>query len=269
MAWTDPANEPPPDSLNPDGERYSTPYPEGLFDWQRVLFTEGARGTLSGREVAIAGMVALSGDNTTGRNCRLQEKRLVAEFGIHRSTLHRTFTKLRKAGWFEQTKKPVRVAPGQGEMARYRVAWPRLELRHDTEPDRVASSAESVRHGEADAASTVSQVEAHRVANQASPCRTGTPDVETPPTSYGPTSDEPTYPDAHSSASTTGQARAACADFITDPFDHDPDRCCCGVSRVEHELADLTPDSAGDRDVAFDAAERARRHADARRAASE
>lgn len=195
-------------------ELYNTEAPANIFDWQRVLYIELAAKRIRPQEAALAGFIALSGDGATGTNCRLDEERLVAEFGVNRATLYRWLKHLVEGGWLHQTAKPTYAGerPGQhgrkGRAARYRVAWPRLEVRHDlpggrvaevaakvrhdTPAGRVAEDPEVVRHDRSPESRVVSHSDQSRVAKPAESCRTATPDDASTPTSNAPTSNAPT-----------------------------------------------------------------------------
>lgn len=241
-----------------EDERYSG-VPENIFDWQRVLYMAAGRGLLTPRQFGLAGLVALSGDGTSGLNCRFNqelEKRLLVEFDVSRPTLQRDWSALRENGWFTQTRKPTytgkRNGKGTGRQALYRVAFPRLAMRHDSGESRVSLGSVPLRFDSPVETEVVSHPEESRVSYPAKSCLTITSENEALSTSDEPTSDEPTCPASHADASTTGQARPRLGDGHAFAADWADDALCvCGDSRVAHELEAVAPDSADDRDVNF------------------
>lgn len=200
-------------------ESYGGDYPENVFDWMRALYVALAHGQIKGPVAALAGFLALSGDGSSGENCYLDEDRFMAEFGIHRATLYRRLKVLRDAGWIEQTRLPAYTGEGSlrperlGRKAQFRVAWPRLDVRHDlpvessrtTPPDdAIRQDSESCRITPLGRETQQAVDNPSRVAIPEVSCRTTTPDGDPLPTC-----DLPTLTSGHPSALPTDRARAA------------------------------------------------------------
>jgi hypothetical protein len=179
-----------------------------LFEWLRRI-DEDPRIT---RAVgATLRRMALSGDATSGRNCRLNEDEIADALGISRRSLYRHLNSGMGLGYLRQTHKPTLVRKGKGRMARYEICFPthrriryfsaedlaaislpvnpsrvpdlRVVVAHDNPESRVPAPGGNVAHDNPS-----------RVPLSAESCDSTTPDAGTLPTSVGPTfgEDSPT-----------------------------------------------------------------------------
>lgn len=120
-----------------------------LFDFLRVLAVASYRGLMTRKQAALAQLVALDSDGTSGTGVIVRADHVALELGISESQVWRQFGQLRDSGWFHQTARPSRGSkPGQGRRARYRTMCPPLDFGLAALPpasDRVASVGVEVR----------------------------------------------------------------------------------------------------------------------------
>lgn len=119
-------------------EQPDNPDQPDLFEFLRTVAIAAYRGKLTRKQAALAVMVALDSDGTTGTGVTVQaskdkDKRgahdLTVELGISVSQIWRQFKELRDAGLFVQTSLPARGGrSSEGRRARYRCATPPLDL---------------------------------------------------------------------------------------------------------------------------------------------
>lgn len=132
--------------------------PVDLFEFLRLVAVASYRGQLTKKQAALATLVALDSDGTSGSGVVVQDKRIAIELDLSVSQVWRQFGHMRDAGWFEQTVKPARGSePGHGRRSRYRTTVPPLDLgmpglpaEVDADSKRLAESGVEARNDQAE-----------------------------------------------------------------------------------------------------------------------